>query len=393
MGGYLKRDWETFPVHKLTRVDRPTTVINEGKIQRVRERQAGFCKASAGDYGPKLQREFRRFVPKHPVSGALAWMRNNMRPFVDGMVAAHQAPVPNDPAVLARHIKETAYFLRADAAGVCELPQYAVYSHKFDFMNPDAGEVPVELNHKYAIAVLIDQDYRTSHATSGSDWISNAMSMLSYSTSGFVAIILAEYIRRLGYPAKAHYAPFYDIVVPPILLLAGLGEMSRIGDSVIHPFLGPRFKAAVVTTDLPLLPDKPIDFGLQDFCSKCKKCARECPSGAISDGNKEMFNGYEKWPLDIKRCTGMRVGNQRGSGCGTCIKVCPWNKPYTPFHRTVGWAMRHSALARSLAIWGDDLLGYGKPDYSKKWWFDLEDVNGDGILTIPANKKSEFEDR
>jgi reductive dehalogenase len=393
MGGYLKRDWETFPVHKLTRVDRPTTVINEGKIQRVRERQAGFCKASAGDYGPKLQREFRRFVPKHPVSGALAWMRNNMRPFVDGMVAAHQAPVPNDPAVLARHIKETAYFLRADAAGVCELPQYAVYSHKFDFMNPDAGEVPVELNHKYAIAVLIDQDYRTSHATSGSDWISNAMSMLSYSTSGFVAIILAEYIRRLGYPAKAHYAPFYDIVVPPILLLAGLGEMSRIGDSVIHPFLGPRFKAAVVTTDLPLLPDKPIDFGLQDFCSKCKKCARECPSGAISDGNKEMFNGYEKWPVDIKRCTGMRVGNQRGSGCGTCIKVCPWNKPYTPFHRTVGWAMRHSALARSLAIWGDDLLGYGKPDYSKKWWFDLEDVNGDGILTIPANKKSEFEDR
>ena len=393
MGGYLKRDWETFPVHKLTRVDRPTTVINEGKIQRVRERQAGFCKASAGDYGPKLQREFRRFVPKHPVSGALAWMRNNMRPFVDGMVAAHQAPVPNDPAVLARHIKETAYFLRADAAGVCELPQYAVYSHKFDFMNPDAGEVPVELNHKYAIAVLIDQDYRTSHATSGSDWISNAMSMLSYSTSGFVAIILAEYIRRLGYPAKAHYAPFYDIVVPPILLLAGLGEMSRIGDSVIHPFLGPRFKAAVVTTDMPLLPDKPIDFGLQDFCSKCKKCARECPSGAISDGNKEMFNGYEKWPLDIKRCTGMRVGNQRGSGCGTCIKVCPWNKPYTPFHRSVGWAMRHSALARSLAIWGDDFLGYGKPDYSKKWWFDLEDVNGDGILTIPANKKSEFEDR
>lgn len=393
MGGYLKRDWETFPVHKLKRVDRPTTVINEGKIQRVRERQAGFCKASAGDYGPKLQREFRRFVPKHPVSGALAWMRNNMRPFVDGMVAAHQAPVPNDPAVLARHIKETAYFLRADAAGVCELPQYAVYSHKFDFMNPDAGEIPVELNHKYAIAVLIDQDYRTSHATSGSDWISNAMSMLSYSTSGFVAIILAEYIRRLGYPAKAHYAPFYDIVVPPILLLAGLGEMSRIGDSVIHPFLGPRFKAAVVTTDLPLLPDKPIDFGLQDFCSKCKKCARECPSGAISDGSKEMFNGYEKWPVDIKRCTGMRVGNQRGSGCGTCIKVCPWNKPYTPFHRTVGWAMRHSALARSLAIWGDDLLGYGKPDYSKKWWFDLEDVNGDGILTIPANKKSEFEDR
>jgi hypothetical protein len=51
----------------------------------------------------------------------------------------------------------------------------------------------------------------------------------------------------------------YQVVVPPILLLAGLGEMCRIGDVVLNPFLGPRFKAAVVTTDLPLAADKPID--------------------------------------------------------------------------------------------------------------------------------------
>jgi 3-chloro-4-hydroxyphenylacetate reductive dehalogenase len=393
MSGYHKREWETFPMDTIKRVDRPTTIVNEEKIQRVREREAGFMKAAAGDYGPTLQREFRRFVPKHPLSGALTWMRNAMKPLIDGMVAAQKAPIPTDPAALSRHIKETAYFLRADAVGVCELPPYAVYSHKVDFMNVAAGEFPCELSHKYAIAVLIDQDDRTSKAYTGSDWISNSMSMMSYATSGFIAIILADYIRRLGYPAKAHYAPFYDVVLPPILLWAGLGEMSRIGDSVLHPFLGPRFKGAVVTTDLPLQPDKPIDFGLQDFCSKCKKCARECPSGAISDGAKEMFNGYEKWPMDKKKCTGMRVGNQRGSGCGTCIKVCPWSKPYTPFHRAVNWTMRHSGLARSIAIWGDDLLGYGKPDYNDKWWLDLEDVAGDGILKVPANKKSEFEER
>jgi reductive dehalogenase len=375
----------------LRRVDRPTTLIDGEKVQRVRERESGFMKAAAGDYGPVLQREFRRFVPKHPLSGSLAWMRTAMKPLVDGMVAAQKAPIPNDPVTLTRHVKETAYFLRADAVGVCELPPYAIYSHRVDFFNPAAGETPTELNHKNAIVILVDQDYRTSQAYTGSDWISNAMSMMSYATSGFIAIILADYIRRLGYPAKAHYAPYYDMVLPPLILLAGLGEMSRIGDSVLHPFLGPRFKGAVVTTDLPLLPDKPIDFGLQDFCSKCKKCARECPSGAISDGGKEMFNGYEKWPMDKKKCTGMRVGNQRGSGCGTCVKVCPWSKPYTPFHRAVNWTMRHSGIARSIAIWGDDFLGYGKPDYSRKWWFDLEDVAGDGILKIPANKRSEFE--
>lgn len=87
----------------------------------------------------------------------------------------------------------------------------------------------------------------------------------------------------------------------------------------------------------------------------------------------------------MEACTKMRVGNPNGSGCGTCFKVCPWNKPYTPFHRAVGWTMRKSALARRLAIIGDDLFGYGKLDYSKKWWFDLEDVHGDGVLTIPTD--------
>jgi 3-chloro-4-hydroxyphenylacetate reductive dehalogenase len=296
MGGYLKRDWEPFTMHAVKRVETPTTRIDESKITRVREREAGFCKAAAGDYGPRLQKEFRRFVPKHPISGAIAWMRDNMMPFRDGNMAPATAPIPEDPLAIARHIKETAYFLRADGVGICELPPYAVYSHKFSFKNMAAGEIPTELDHRYAIAILVDQDERTNQAFSGSDWISNSMSMMSYATSGFIAITLAEYIRRLGYPALAHYAPYYDIVVPPVLLLAGLGEMCRMGDTVLHPFMGPRFKAAVVTTDLPLAPDKPIDFGLQAFCAACKKCARECPSGAISSGGKVMANGYENGP-------------------------------------------------------------------------------------------------
>jgi hypothetical protein len=93
MRGYHKRDWETFPMHKIKRVDRPTTLIKDDEVQRVREREAGFCRAAAGDYGPVLQREFRRFVPKHPLSGAASWMRNAMRSLVEGMVAGQKAPI------------------------------------------------------------------------------------------------------------------------------------------------------------------------------------------------------------------------------------------------------------------------------------------------------------
>ena len=57
---------------------------------------------------------------------------DRMRSLVDGMAAAQKAPIPDDPQTLSRHIKEAAYFLRADAVGVCKLPPYAVYSHNFD---------------------------------------------------------------------------------------------------------------------------------------------------------------------------------------------------------------------------------------------------------------------
>jgi len=388
MSGYHKRKPEPFPVNKLKRVDRPTTIIEDEKVKRVRECDAGFMKARRGLYGPTLQKEVGRFVSKHPLSGAERWMIDIMRPLVDGTAAKQKAPIPDDPQALSLHIKEAAYFLRADAVGICELPPYAVYSHNFDSQNLESDGIPVELNHKYAIAILIDQDWGTADAFTGHDWISNSMSMLAYSNSGFIAIILADYIRRLGYPARAHYSANYQVVLPPILLWAGLGEMSRIGDCIVNPFLGPRFKGAVVTTDLPLAPDKPIDFGLQDFCSKCKKCARECPGGALSDGGKEMYNGYEKWPIDVEKCTKMRVGNQNGSGCGTCLKVCPWNKPYSPLHRAVGLLVRNFSFAQSIAIRADDLMRYGKPDYSKKWWFDLEDVEGDGVLQTPSKNKT-----
>ncbi len=370
---------DPFPVDVLKRTDRPTTLINDDEVARIDERDGGFQRAGRGEYGPALQREYGRFMEKYPLSGALLSMSRSLAPIVDGMANKHQAPLTDDPEKMARHIKETTYFLRADMVGICELPQYAVFTHsRWD-------DQPIELNHKYAIAILIDQDWKTAAAFTGSDWISNTMSFLSYSTSGFIACIVADYIRRLGYPARAHHAMNYQVVLPPILLWAGLGEMCRIGDIVLNPFLGPRFKAAVVTTDLPLAIDKPIDFGLQDFCAKCGKCARECPSQAISDGDKVMHNGYERWPVDVKKCTGMRVGNKHGSGCGTCIKVCPWNKPYTPFHRMVNWTLRNFPSSRKLAVHADNWFGYGKPDLKRKWWLDIEEVD-DGFRVAPPPK-------
>jgi reductive dehalogenase len=280
------------------------------------------------------------------------------------------APIPQDEGAQSRHIKALGYFLRADCVGICELPQYAVYAS-------DRDELPIELDHRYAVVFLVDQGWRTFNGALGSDWISAAQSMKSYSTSGFIATVVANYIRRLGYEAEPHFSGHYKVLMPPLVLLSGLGEMSRFGGAVLNPFLGPRFKASAVTTNLPLKPDQPIDFGLQHYCQVCKKCARECPSQAISHSDgKVIHNDYETYELDVQGCTRMRVGNPAGASCGRCIKVCPWNKPYQGIHKLVEWTLERATLAHRFSVWMDDLLGYGRQHVEDKWWYDLEGIEG-----------------
>ena len=284
--------------------------------------------------------------------------------------AARVAPLPDDLAVRSRNVKGVGYFLGADAVGVCALPEYAVYSH-------DRFGQPVECDHPNAVVIAVDQGYRTLNASNGHDWISGAQSFRGYSLSAFIAYGVASYIRRLGYRARVHHARNYQVIVPPLLVLAGLGEMARPG-VVVNPFLGMRFKAAVVTTDMPLAHDRPVDFGLQDFCRKCKRCAIECPSKAISlDDEKIVRNGYETWAFNADRCTKFRVTNPNGASCGTCVKACPWNKPPGWTHDLVRWLIPRAPILNGAFVKLDALLGSGRPNRDERWWLDLEEVDGE----------------
>jgi reductive dehalogenase len=372
-----KRRLGPYPMDKLHRVEQPTTKITD-PVQKVSERDSGFLRAARGEFGPLVAKEIRRFTKKEPINAAYSDMVSYLRAMGENEVAHQKAPVPDDPAVMGYHIKRLGYFLRADIVGICRLPQYAVYSH-------DARGNPIELDHKYAVLIVTDQDYTTMNGSTGRDWISGAQSYRGYSNNGFITSLMANYIRRLGYPAEAHFHFHYKVLIPPLLVLSGIGEMSRAGDAVLNPFLGTRFKAGAVTTDLPLLPDRPVDFGLQEFCRTCMKCAVECPAGAISMGEKVMHNGYEVWKLDVERCTTFRIYNQNGGACGRCIKVCPWNKPQGLTHDTVRWLVKHTPFMDGLIAKMDDIWGYGRQDRKDKWWFDLEEV--DGMLQLPRTNR------
>ena len=299
----------------------------------------------------------------------------------DGATAPQKVVL--DPAEAADLVKATCYYLGADAVGISRCPDWAWYSH-------DATGTPIDPPHDQAISLIIDQGYETMEGASGDDWISVAQSMRAYLRFSLIGGVVAKQIRNLGYTAKAHTVMDGEVLQPPLLLLSGLGEVSRIGEVILNPYLGPRLKSGAITTDLPLAHDRPIDFGLQKFCETCNKCARECPSGAITAGPKLMFNGYEIWKSDSQKCATYRITTPGGAMCGRCMKTCPWNLEGIFKEKPFRWAaMNMPATAPALARL-DDAVGNGGLNPVKKWWWDLELAEDGGYRPTdkPVNERS-----
>ncbi len=263
-----------------------------------------------------------------------------------------EKPVTASTEELTLRIKGFARYAGADLVGATRLNPAYIYSHIG--RSPGTWGDPVSLDHTHAIAIGIKMDHNMiRHAP---DVITTTESSFAYLEAAKIALMVARYINFLGYNARAHVDGNYRVLCGPIAADAGLGELGRLG-LLITPQFGPRVRLSVVTTDLPLQQDDPIAFGVQDFCTFCKKCADNCPSGAIASGDKQTVKGVEKWQSDQEKC--YRFWRQVGSDCSICIKVCPYSHPGSPLHQMVRWAIRRNHPIRRLALAGDDLF-YGR---------------------------------
>jgi len=364
---------DRLPLHRLKRVDKPTTRVTDA-VRRIDLRETAYGLAARGVYGAAVQKGVQKSLPgKYPLSAAQKDVMDHLAQIPSNPIAEKIAPIPQDPAVLTRHIKSVGYFLKADVMGACKVPPYAYYSH-------DKQGNPIECRYENAIIIVMRKDGRTMRASRGADWIGDPISFQAYAHLGLVAETLANYIRRLGWEAAPQYGPSfvnkYVVLLPPLLLAAGIGEVSRAG-IILNPFLGLGFKAAAVLTDMPIVPDQPIDFGLQNFCQQCKICAENCPSHAIPTGDKVMYNGYETWKLDVRRCASFNFTNKNGTMCNRCVKSCPWSQPTTLPHNIVRALVMRSRWTHPLAIRAARSLQLGNDHPEEKWWFDLEYVNGE----------------
>jgi len=382
---YAKRQFKDsqYPVEKLKTRDEPTTLVDADRIPRLPKRADFFQRSFIGDLGagPRDASIDAYTVLKNPVGAALTALLGTYSLLQRGAQRGQPVPGYDDPQDNADLIKATLHFLGADLVGISEAPDWVWYSHGLDGRE-------LEPAHRFAITTLVDQAHETMEGASGDDWLSAAQSMRAYMRTSLLNGVVTLHLRRLGFPATNHTASDGDVLQPPLVLLSGLGEVSRIGDVVLNPFLGPRLKCGVITTDLPLKIDKPIDFGLQKFCDGCNKCARECPSGAITAGKKVMFNGYEIWRSDAEKCVRYRMTNSGGSMCGRCMKTCPWNLEGIFREAPFRFLATHLPSTAPLLSKVDDWLGNGSINPVKKWWWDLE-----GGLMQPARMAATVNER
>lgn len=219
----------------------------------------------------------------------------------------------------------------------------------------------VEIKHSYALAFTVEMKHNMVTAAPKASIVYESANR--YLQSGEIAIKIAEYIRNLGYEARAHIDGNYELICPLVARDAGLGEIGRMG-LLITSKKGPRIRIGAVTTNLPLIAVKrKIDTSIQHFCLHCKKCAKCCPGKSISSAPPKNILGAKRWQINSESC--FTYWCYAGTDCGRCMAVCPYSHPDSFLHRLIRLGIKNNPVFRRVAIYLDDLL-YGRRPLSKK---------------------------
>jgi reductive dehalogenase len=283
------------------------------------------------------------------------------RAFVTGKVAEEKNEM--NPHKTTDFIKRLTKEFGAVDVGITELRSEHLYTHRGRKHN--YGE-QVNNNHPYAIALTVEMDH---------DFTRNAPYALSvlessrqYVRSGMIALRIAQYIRQMGYDARAHIDGEYEVVCPLVARDAGLGEIGRMG-LLMTPDLGPRVRIAVVTTSIPLIVDqRKEDYSMIDFCKTCKKCAEVCPSRAIPFDDRKEIQGVLRWQIDQEAC--FTYWTKAGTDCARCMSACPYSHPDNLLHKFVRYGIKNSFIFRYFAVKMDDFFYGRKPKALKmpEWY-------------------------
>jgi epoxyqueuosine reductase len=294
-------------------------------------------------------------------------------------------------------VRHAALFFGASLAGVAELNPLWLYSDHFSpdgedrertlpvhyesdrfEQTDDAWYIPESMNR--VVALAFEEDY---HAIANSPGrLASAATGNGYSRMAVTSSQLSDFIRGLGYRAlPAGNGVGLSI---PMAIDAGLGQLGRMG-LLVTPKYGPRVRLAKVITDMPLVPDSAIDFGVTEFCEACMLCAEDCPSESVTKGpmtwegsSGSNHPGVRKWYTKVEGCYDFN-----GFSCSNCKRACPFNKPNNSWlHRMIREMIGGRLVSADRAMVKlDGASGYGKQAQDTEFW------RMDGSKSITAREE------
>lgn len=261
-------------------------------------------------------------------------------------------PLPfKSPELAAEFIKEIAHRYGATLVGITKTNPDWLYSEGWAGCPEDYDYSKMPEHWEYAIVIGVPMEWDVILASPQA-----STSYDGYDRVSTAAVRIEGALKYMGYPARSH-TPMtsYDLIVPPHAIEAGLGEVGRTG-YCITPELGGNCRMALVTTSLPMALDKPIDFGVAEFCNKCKLCAESCPSGAISmaDSPDDMvLRGYEHWYINNGACYNYWRETMGPMGCRLCVATCPYSRKDNWMHAMAREIDAHdpTGVASSGLLW------------------------------------------
>lgn len=264
-------------------------------------------------------------------------------------------------------IKNAAKIFGAGMVGIGEIDRRWIYSHHFNRKTGEAQELDFPENLKNVIILVLPMDYELTNTIPSA--LGGTTTGLGYAASLNAANSLAQFITNLGYEA---IASLNDTALSiPMAIQAGLGEYGRNG-LLITPKYGPNVRIAKVFTDLPLLADSPIEFGVKQFCESCRKCSDSCPAKAIAPEkplpeppNQSSHSNIKKWTVNAAKC--FRFWVNMNTDCAICIRVCPYNKDYSKWWNRLGIRLANSHF-RHFMRYLDTWMEFGKRKATENWW-------------------------
>ena len=218
-------------------------------LERFR-RRAG--EADLSDVPAFVPLDFRRLDTPHSLVNAMGEYQAMMDAIRDGLVNPARAEIPDDPRERAEHVKAFGYFSDASMMGICRLPAEArleepVRNPEIDRLAKDlrtrqtktlasgidlimadlkdAMEAPpgTTQGHSHAIVCLYEHYRAPERDEPGGDWILDAQDHRACLRATETAVVMANYLRLLGYEAKAHSATSSDVDPGKLAVAAGAG--------------------------------------------------------------------------------------------------------------------------------------------------------------------------